>query len=87
MSTPDDHEQRLQERRRQEQAPLEEAGEGESEGFELAERDLIEHASHGDGHNTQPIIRDARDEAEPDPAADGYGDADEATPDDLGPEP
>ena len=28
--------------------PLEEAGEGESEGFEQAERDLIEHASHGD---------------------------------------
>jgi hypothetical protein len=28
--------------------PLREAGEGESEGFEEAERELIEHASHGD---------------------------------------
>lgn len=28
--------------------PLEEAGEGEAEGFEQAEKDLIEHASHGD---------------------------------------
>jgi hypothetical protein len=30
------------------QRPLAEAGEGEAEGFEEAERDLIEHASHGD---------------------------------------
>jgi hypothetical protein len=29
--------------------PLEEAGEGEAEGFELAERDLVETASHGEG--------------------------------------
>ena len=29
-------------------APLIEAGEGESEGFELAEADLIDHAEHGD---------------------------------------
>jgi hypothetical protein len=28
--------------------PLEESGEGEAEGFELAERDLEEHATHGD---------------------------------------
>ncbi len=28
--------------------PVEEAGGGEAEGFEQAERDLIEHASHGD---------------------------------------
>ena len=40
-------------------APLIEAGEGESEGFELAEADLIEHAEHGDEHSTQPIWRDA----------------------------
>ncbi len=59
--------------------PLEEAGEGESEGFELAEQQLIENASHGDGHNTTPILRDTRDNADeeepPDP--DLYGDADE----------
>ena len=40
-------------------APLLEAGEGESEGFELAEADLIEHAEHGDMHSTDPIMRDA----------------------------
>jgi hypothetical protein len=28
--------------------PLEEAGEGEAEGFEMAEQDLTEHATHGD---------------------------------------
>ena len=40
-------------------APLIEAGEGESEGFELAEADLIENAEHGDMHGTDPIIHDA----------------------------
>jgi hypothetical protein len=30
--------------------PLIEAGEGESEGFELAEKALVENASHGDEH-------------------------------------
>jgi hypothetical protein len=40
-------------------APLIEAGEGESEGFDVAEADLIEHAEHGDEHSTQPIWRDA----------------------------
>ena len=30
--------------------PLEEAGQGEAEGFEQAEELLIEHASHGDMH-------------------------------------
>jgi hypothetical protein len=40
-------------------APLVEAGEGESEGFEVAEADLIRHAEHGDQHGTDPITRDA----------------------------
>jgi hypothetical protein len=40
-------------------APLIEAGEGEAEGFELAEGDLIEHARHDDQHGLDPIIRDA----------------------------
>ncbi|EHN08764.1 hypothetical protein PAI11_44130 [Patulibacter medicamentivorans] len=79
-----DHERRLLERRRLAQAPLDEAGEGQSEGFELAERDLIDHASHGDGHNTQPIIRDGRAEAERDLGADTYGEADQERPCDLG---
>src|SRR5215207_4098032 len=40
-------------------APLIEAGEGEAEGFDVAESDLIEHAEHGDQHGTGPIWRDA----------------------------
>jgi hypothetical protein len=39
-------------------APLLEAGEGESEGFDLAEADLIEHTQHGDMHSTGPIFQD-----------------------------
>ncbi|MBO0767051.1 MAG: hypothetical protein J2O48_00055 [Solirubrobacterales bacterium] len=38
--------------------PLEEAGEGESEGFEQAERELIEHATHGDQHAARRAMRD-----------------------------
>jgi hypothetical protein len=40
-------------------APLIEAGEGESEGFELSEADLVEHAEHGDQHGTDPVMHDA----------------------------
>jgi hypothetical protein len=61
-------------------APLIEAGEGESEGFELAEADLIEHAEHGDLHGTDPITRDAAglDELlEEDYSRDDYAEADE----------
>lgn len=60
----DDRRLSLDERRAQERAPLDEAGQGESEGFELAEKELIEHASHGDQHNTTPIMRDAGDSEE-----------------------
>ena len=35
-------------------APLIEAGEGESEGFEEAEGELIEHARHDDQHGSEP---------------------------------
>ena len=41
-------EESLEHRREEEQRPLREAGQGEAEGFEEAERELIEHASHGD---------------------------------------
>jgi hypothetical protein len=41
--------------------PLIEAGQGESEGFEQSEAALIDHARHGDQHNTTPIIEDASD--------------------------
>ena len=43
-----EHERRLEERRLEAARPLEESGQGVSEGFEQAEEDLVEHASHGD---------------------------------------
>jgi hypothetical protein len=82
-----DAEIRLMQRRREEQAPLDEAGEGQAEGFELAEQLLIDHTQHGDQHGTTPIVSDSRDfEAERDPAEDSYGEPDEAMHQDLGPE-
>lgn len=65
----------LAERRRQERLAVEEAGGGESEGFELAEQDLIDHASHADQHTTTRIMEDAG----PDEDASGavYGESDE----------
>jgi hypothetical protein len=46
------------------QRPLVEAGEGESEGFEQAEQDLVEHASHGDQHAARRAIEDAPGESD-----------------------
>ncbi|MEA2196628.1 MAG: hypothetical protein QOJ25_679 [Solirubrobacteraceae bacterium] len=61
-------------RHREERRAVEEAGGGESEGFELAEQDLIEHASHGDEHTPSKIMMDAgADEEEADSV---YGEAD-----------
>jgi len=58
--------------------PLIEAGEGEAEGFELAERDLEDIAGHGDQHrfpdNVPPPPEELSDAA--------YGEADEAIPED-----
>jgi hypothetical protein len=68
----------LDERRRRERSAVDEAGGGESEGFELAEQELIEHASHGDEHTPARIIRDAGHEEEPASAV--YGEADEEQP-------
>lgn len=68
-------------------APVYEGGGGESEGFEMAEEQLIEHASHGDEHGTTKIINDAAllgDEAESVPDPDLYGEADSEHEDDLG---
>jgi hypothetical protein len=54
--------------------PVYEGGGGEAEGFELAERDLVENATHGDGHGNP--LRDAfRAEVEPSGAV--YGEADD----------
>jgi hypothetical protein len=57
--------------------PVWEAGGGESEGFEMAEAQLIEHASHGDDHGTAAITGHAEhwtEERAPD--GDVYGEAD-----------
>jgi hypothetical protein len=59
------------------QRPLVEAGEGEAEGFELAEDDLIEHASHGDEHSARVPYYDAEDVSEDDRVGAEYGEADE----------
>jgi hypothetical protein len=64
------------------QRPLEEAGEGESEGFELAEHDLIEEASHGDERRS-PEADAFAPEVESDEADSVYGDADDVEPDDA----
>jgi hypothetical protein len=56
--------------------PLEEAGEGESEGFELAEHDLIEEASHGE-EGRSPELDAFTPELESDEADSVYGEADD----------
>jgi len=74
----DEHE--LEQRRAQERRAVEEAGGGESEGFEQAEQELIDHTSHGDEHTPDRIMQDAAE----DDAGDGesYGEADsESKPD------
>jgi hypothetical protein len=65
------------ERHRKEREAVEEAGGGESEGFELAEQELIEHTSHGDEHNPAKISQDAYREGEEDASGAEYGEADE----------
>ncbi|MGD1050856.1 MAG: hypothetical protein ABR947_07265 [Solirubrobacteraceae bacterium] len=62
-------------RHREERRAVEEAGGGESEGFELAEQELIEHTSHGDDHTPTRILRDAEPDEELTDAV--YGEADE----------
>jgi hypothetical protein len=64
----------LEQRRREERRAVDEAGGGQSEGFELAEQELIEHTSHGDEHNPARIMRDAADEPQ---QREVYGEADE----------
>ena len=58
---------------------LEESGEGEAEGFELAEQDLIEEASHGD-EGRSPEADAFAEEAESDESGAVYGEADEVDP-------
>jgi hypothetical protein len=54
--------------------PLAEAGEGEAEGFEVAEQDLIDHATDQEGEGI-PRLDQLGEEAERDPAT--YGEPDE----------
>ena len=65
----------LAHRRAEERRAVDEAGGGESEGFELAEQELIEHTSHGDEHTPSRIMRDAEPDEELTDAV--YGEADE----------
>jgi len=60
------------------QRPLVEGGEGEAEGFELAEEELIDNAAHGDQKRFPD--RDAGRPEEPTETA--YGEPDQAIPDD-----
>lgn len=55
--------------------PLAEAGQGEAEGFEQSEQELVEHASHGDQHAARRAIEDAPDAQDDARAAQG-GEAD-----------
>jgi uncharacterized protein HemY len=73
-SNSSDPERDLEDRRREARRAVEEAGGGESEGFELAERELIEHASHGDEHTPAKIMRDASAEEESLDRVDGEAD-------------
>ena len=60
------------------QRPLVEGGEGEAEGFELAEEELIEIAEHGDQHRFPD-----RDAPLPEELSDAeYGEPDQVVPDD-----
>ena len=83
MDEGDDRIDELELRRREARRAVEEGGGGESEGFELAEEELIEHASHGDEHTPTRIMLDAASERETAGPAEGeadegvYGEADE----------
>jgi hypothetical protein len=58
--------------------PLAEGGEGTSEGFEQAEADLVENASHGEGE-ADPLHQAGEAEASRDPAAHGEPDKVDST--------
>ena len=66
----------LAERRRNERLAVEEAGGGQSEGFELSEQELIQHASHGDEQTLACVMYDAGSE-EQEETSSVYSEADE----------
>ena len=55
--------------------PLVEAGQGESEGFELAEEELVRNATHEDEHPTSTVLDDADARSEEASGAE-FGEAD-----------
>jgi hypothetical protein len=61
---------------------LAEAGQGEAEGFELAEEDLIDNASHDADSTPDPTHLAGIEEAS-DPEAQSYGEADSEEQEDL----
>ncbi len=78
--SPDDPLLDLEARRREARRAVDEAGGGQSEGFELAEQELIEHTSHADEHTPARIMRDASSDdsaADDPPGGPVYGEADE----------
>lgn len=62
--------------------PLYEAGEGEQEGWEIAEAELVENATHGDG-GANPARDAFPGELESDRSTAAYGEADEEQPPDA----
>ncbi len=58
--------------------PVDEAGGGEAEGFELAEEELRENAEHGELNPRDPIRDAFTPEEETDVADPEYGEADDA---------
>jgi hypothetical protein len=64
------------ERHREAMEPVEEAGGGEAEGFELAEDQLIENATHGEGR-ADPLGDAFTPEVESDEQTAVYGEPDE----------
>ena len=71
----------LERKREAERQPVEEAGGGEAEGFELAEEQLERNASHEDAGGN-PRDDAFTPETESDRSGAEYGEADEATHDD-----
>jgi hypothetical protein len=52
-------EESRQQRHAEAERAVREAGGGEAEGFEQAEEELIENATHGDQHAARHVLRDA----------------------------
>lgn len=74
MSSDWQHIEKLEERRREAERPLREAGEGEAEGFEEAEAELIRQAEDTSAGRNPKYDR-GETEAEEDPSVHGEADA------------